>query len=431
MGFYTSVGMTAQYTLPKSFPSQDLQKTIYSALRKVLDRHPAMGATIAGTPRDPSWVRLQEIDLSKVIQFIDGKDVRQVIEDTHQLRFDGLGELPLWRMVVISQGKGEVNGEILVGFFFHHAIGDGGSGFAFHMDLLDAFNTPTAGAIDNTETSYIVKVPKLDMLPPLEGAHELPLGWFFITSQVLKSILLPAFPDPSFWSGPPIRSDKNITHIRTFSLPSETLDPVLQQCREHNVTFTSLISLLIARILATTYPDYTRFRSVQAMSFRRFTGTSHRAMVNYVSSYSHDFSSIQRSGYIPCGGEFSWDSVKMCHEDIKAATASPRNQQTGLLRFLNDYEGFFRGKIGQRREYSFEVSNVGIFDGGLREYGVKRITFSQPSNVVGAAYVFSVATAKRGDTSIVLTWQEDVVEAHFAEKVITDLESSLRKLAQI
>jgi hypothetical protein len=121
----------------------------------------------------------------------------------------------------------------------------------------------------------------------------------------------------------------------------------------------------------------------------------------------------------------------MCHEDIKAATASPRNQQTGLLRFLNDYEGFFRGKIGQRREYSFEVSNVGVFNGALNENAdVKRIMFSQPSNVIGAAYVFSVATAKGGDTSIVLTWQQDVVETQSAEKVITDLEQTLTRLAQ-
>src|SRR6202035_1580260 len=132
----------------------------------------------------------------------------------------------------------------------------------------------------NTESKSIVKVPKLDMLPSLEEAHELPLGWWFIASQLLKSIL-PTFPDPSLWTGPPMRSDDSITHIRTLSLPSQTFNPILQQCQEYNVTFTSLLSLLIARILATTYPEYTRFRSVQAMSFRRFTGTSKRVMVNY------------------------------------------------------------------------------------------------------------------------------------------------------
>src|SRR6202044_3940607 len=111
-----------------------------------------------------------------------------------------------------------------------------------------------------------------------------------------------------------------------------------------------------------------------------------------------------------CGGKFSWDAVRLCYGDIKVATASSRNQQTGLLKFVDDYEGFFRGKVGKFRDYSFEVSNVGVFDDGQEISEVKRILFSQSSNVIGAAYTFSIATAKGGDTSIVLSWQQDIIE---------------------
>jgi hypothetical protein len=425
MGFYSSVGMTAHYTLSENLFSNGLQSVIYTVLRQLLGKHPVLGVTISGTPRQPSWVRLREIDLSKVVQFVEGKDFRQMMEDTHRLPLTGVGsELPLWRVIVMDQGRREEKREIVVGFFFHHAIGDGRSGFAFHMDLSDAFNNLNSTSLDS---NVIVKVPKLEMLPSLEEAHPLPLGWLFIASEIIKSIL-PSFLNSSFWSGPPIRSENNITHIRTISLPSKTINPILQLCRANNVTFTALLSLLIARILGTTYPESTRFRSVQAMSFRRFTETSPRAMVNYVCPYTHDFSSIPKNGYIHCGGEFSWDAVRLCYGDIKVATASSKNQQTGLLKFVDDYEGFFRGKVGKFRDYSFEVSNVGVFDDGQEISEVKRILFSQSSNVIGAAYTFSVATAKGGGTSIVLSWQQDIIEEELAEKVISELESTLNNL---
>jgi hypothetical protein len=53
--------------------------------------------------------------------------------------------------------------------------------------------------------------------------------------------------------------------------------------------------------------------------------------------------------------------------------------------------------VGLRRVDSFEVSNVGVMDGSddqSKVAKVKRILFSQSSNVIGPPYVFSVATAK-------------------------------------
>jgi hypothetical protein len=168
------------------------------------------------------------------------------------------------------------------------------------------------------------------------------------------------------------------------------------------------------------------------MSFRRFTGTDQKAMVCYVSAFSHQFSSSGESNYIPCSGDFSWNAVETCHREIKVATASPRNQKIGLLRFLSDYEGFFRKQVGQEREFSFEISNVGGMDvesGVDHCAGIDRIIFSQSSNVVGSALAFSIASVNGGDLAIALTWQKGIVEDDLAVKVLQTLEAELAAFA--
>jgi hypothetical protein len=155
-------------------------------------------------------------------------------------------------------------------------------------------------------------------------------------------------------------------------------------------------------------------------------------MVCYVSAFSHQFSSSGESNYIPCSGDFSWNAVETCHREIKVATASPRNQKIGLLRFLSDYEGFFRKQVGQEREFSFEISNVGGMDvesGVDHCAGIDRIIFSQSSNVVGSALAFSIASVNGGDLAIALTWQKGIVEDDLAVKVLQTLEAELAAFA--
>lgn len=421
--------MTARYHLPSQLLSQPLESVIYRALRTVIEKQPAMGITLSGTAERPLWVRLKEIHLTRVVNFGKG-DTRKILEDGHQVGFTW-GDLPLWRVVVISP-EDEGKEGIEVAFFVHHAVGDGRSGFAFHLDFFDALNNLAANENDSQNKSLnLVKVPKLDLLPPLEEAHPLPLSYWFIATQIIKSIL-PGSKARQHWTATPIRSERNITNLRLLYLPSSILNVLLQQCRQHKVTFTALLTVTIARVLARIYTGYTRFSCSCAMSFRKFTGTGDRAMCNYVTSYAHKFSSVPLGDYIPCG-EFSWDAVHTCLEEIKSATASPANQQVGLLKFLDNYEGFFKGKVGKEREHSFEVSNVGVFNPetqGSEGVNVDRIMFSQSSSVFSPALVFSIASAKGGELGIGLTWQEGIVKVEDAEKVLGQLNAELRRLAE-
>ena len=421
--------MTARYELGEQF-GKDINNVIFGALGQVINQHPALGITIFDeTSKNPSWVRLKQIDLSKVVRFVNGEkggEITPIIESAHQTGFGSLEELPLWRIVVVCWPSEDVRYHIDVGIFFHHGMCDGKSGVAFHITFLHALNNlPTA-----KKHPSIVDVPKLDMLPPIEEAHSLPLSIFFTLSQLLKSIW-PASPDTSCWKGRPISSEHNVTRLRTVFLGSDVVENLTGLCRRRNVTITSLVTVIIARVLGETFPQYTRFTNTTAMSFRRFTGTDKQAMVNYVSSFGHRFSSTPTHDCIQCGGEFNWDAVNVCQQEIRNATASPKNQLVGLLKFMNNYEGWLRKKVGQNREYSFEVSNVGIIDGqetGEDNPSIRRMIFSQSSNVTGGAFLFSIASAKGGELAIALTWQEGIVEVDLAEKVLDTLELQLRSL---
>jgi hypothetical protein len=109
---------------------------------------------------------------------------------------------------------------------------------------------------------------------------------------------------------------------------------------------------------------------------------------------------------------------------------SPANQDTILLRFLKDYTGWFKKRIGKRREASFELSNIGTVGGGTEKGGdtarFTRIIFSQSASVTGPPYCFCVATANGGDMAIALTWQDGILEDKAAREVLAALEREIQ-----
>jgi hypothetical protein len=239
--------------------------------------------------------------------------------------------------------------------------------------------------------------------------------------------------DNQLWTGGPTRSENNVTKLRAIYIPSPILATLLHDCQTNNVTFTSLLIVTIARVFAQTYPDSQHFACKTAISFRRFTGTDNRAMVNYTTSISQYFSSVSRRGYIDCGREFSWSAVRACKRDLDRVTAGPKNHTLGLLKYMNDYASWMRSRVGLPRASSFEVSNIGVMDGALDEETkpakIDRVLFSQSSNVMGPPYVFSVATAKGGDLAIGLTWQAGVIDVELAETVLASVGLKLQELA--
>jgi hypothetical protein len=154
-------------------------------------------------------------------------------------------------------------------------------------------------------------------------------------------------------------------------------------------------------------------------------------MVNQVSGVTVNCSTKGGKGYVSCN-LVDWEAIRACRSVIDGAAKSPANQITILLKFLSKIEEFFWSRVGKERSWSFEVSNVGLVDGGLYGDGIaklRRLVFSQSANVAEAPYVFSMASVNGGDMAIALTWQEGVLEEAKAKQVMEALESELHLMA--
>lgn len=430
-----------------------LKTVIFAVLSDLLQRHPALGISIAGeTTANPSWVRLDKIDLEEVVRFQEMNESYKFVEDMHQLPFDRMGELPLWRAIVVGRHPTELPSSIdpnkdqrgleeyvfEIGFFYHHGIGDGTSGAAFHMDFLDTMNSlADTGRVVNIPIETVVKPPELDLLPSIEGTRAWPLSMKFVAGEVLKEYVLPD--NHSLWTGPPVQfppAGLPKTRLLTLFFDRGTVARLTQLCRRNSVTMTPLLSVVIARLLASRHSNRGDLTATVAISLRRFSGVDNRQVVNHVASVTVPFSTFPKSGSLSSSGSnpLDWSVVRSCKKFIDATAMSPANQNTALLRFLNDYRGWFKKRIGKRREASFEVSNIGVIDGGMENSGTarfRRIIFSQSASVPGPPYCFSIATTKGGDMAIALSWQDGILEDGARREVLAALEAEILKLADL
>lgn len=166
-----------------------------------------------------------------------------------------------------------------------------------------------------------------------------------------------------------------------------------------------------------------------AISLRKFAnGVGAEDMGTYISAMSCLFFRSNPKGKGRLGGGVEWEEAKRVKGLLAKAAGGTKNQFSAFLKVIPNIAKFLESKPGQSREKSFEISNLGVVDFGKgmegSEEGVRceRVVFGQSANVIGAAYSFSVATAKEGELSVLLSWQKGVVEERIASAVMEELE---------
>lgn len=271
--------MTAWYSVPRSVlgASDSITNLVYAALRELINIHPILGVNVKDeeTPA-PMWARLDKIDLRDIVKIIES-DLESTFDnwaqDGHRGSIGSSEELPLWRVVVAappSETKEDESTKIkevtrfAVGFFFHHGIGDGLSGGAFHLTFLNALNrlitNDPKASLDNS-TLAVVPVPKKDLLPNLEMKTPLPISILFMAKEIFKAFIYSPV-DSLLWTGPPISTElprPPITTVRSFLLPASIVDGLVSLCRREKTSVTALITILIGRKLGMMYPKYSHF----------------------------------------------------------------------------------------------------------------------------------------------------------------------------
>ncbi|CAG8960506.1 hypothetical protein HYFRA_00008226 [Hymenoscyphus fraxineus] len=480
--FYNKVLVSARYKAPLLLLSTTQEASnhkdgfkylIYSALSEVISKHPIMSIVIEdeGSPI-PKWRRVQKICFEDVVEIRsgglrNGEDEDAWILEGHGKELERRDEMPLWRVRVTRPILGEDKDEegmfgFTAAFYFHHAIGDGLSGNAFHLTFLSALNNLLSDppSISNAE---IIPPPKLPLIPTLEMGTKLGLTWWFVLKQIIKAFIWSPF-DKLLWTGPPIKNPPVLPAVgdqKCFEIEAGMVKKLVKKCREENTSITALVTVLVARKMAIMNPTYSHFAGTIPFSLRKFTGHSERDMGNFVSNVAPLFSSAKRTerGYISCvspeqrsdTGAYSefkgknllskdevlWNSARETRAFMAAGTASPKNQMVGLLGFVKDLVPFFLKKFGQRREYTFEISNIGVVDGGIGAEGKERrvifdkVLFSGSICTYAGPFEVMLATVKNGLMTVVVRWEKGVISDEDGRELARWLEEQLRGLDDV
>jgi hypothetical protein len=112
----------------------------------------------------------------------------------------------------------------------------------------------------------------------------------------------------------------------------------------------------------------------------------------------------------------------------------------GALRFIPDFRQNLKAKMGKKREDSFAVTNLGVFDGMViangndgetdREPRIRGMIFTQSCHVNGSGLQFCIMSIMGGEMTIGVSWQDGTVPLKDAECIATGLKAELLKFSE-
>ena len=380
----------------------------------------------------PNFRRLKIVEFKDVLQIVDleeNETLSQKLQELHDRRWS-TEKRPLWKLVVMRglQNVDDTSSgfKLHIAFVYHHVIGDGLSGAAFHRSLIR-----TLGEIDKTgyelrEASKAIEIPvSAKLIEPIERLISLPLSWLFLLKQILNEYaprwLIGA--PPPLWAGLPMQTLDECplrSRNRIVTITPDGMENLLEESRKRGVSLTSLFTASLVCNLAKALPEAPRFLGTTAYTLRRVTRSSMDEMVNQstglLTSYEGDLLRRVRNASTATGlVESLWDTALFFHSQLQAELAKcPRDNLVGLLPYVVDHVEFYRKKFGKGREATWEVSNLGVFktapDPLPEKSTLESMTFTQGAQPLGAAFSVNCVSIQGGPLTIAFTWQDSVVD---------------------
>ncbi|KAJ6113331.1 hypothetical protein N7523_006648 [Penicillium sp. IBT 18751x] len=434
IGFYLNVIVAATYELPDTL-SLPLKDYVYRACAAVIAEHPVLSAIpAADDTREPYFVRLPLVDLDQVVSFhqrqttsfanedelAPDQDLQSLLEEQHNSGFTAPNAF--WRLCILANNENQ--NQFTAVYVFHHALGDGGSGKAFHRSFLQALSTAK-----ERETKSLVESPQTPLLPNIEALHPMPLSFFFLAKKLFQAKVY-SRRDPGLWTAGQIQEPTK-TCVRLLPFSKSVVTSLRDLCRQEDTTITAVLQTAVARSVFAHIPiGYSSVACTGALSCRRWLPDeiTEDVMGVYVQDFEETYT---RSTISP--GAFPWDEARRSRQTIEAALKRQgKDAGPNLLKYVDNYQQeLCLSKLGQNRDKTFEVSNIGVVrsESSPEQPSIKGMVFSQCASVIGNALQFSVITGGDGCCMISLSWQEGVVEKSLAEAVIASLRDELHLLA--
>jgi hypothetical protein len=446
------------------------QESITKALSHCVMKHPILSAVIVdGHTEKPTFALLDKLDLSRHVDIrVSGSDlpeherIEQILAVVSDEQFPLVDEHPSWKIVLMPlPARDGAAIRLLVLFAYYHSHGDGKAGLAFHRTFFERLQ-------DGNVSEQSDKVFSIRLPPPMEEAGKLSLSWSYLLSPLLGAYL-PSFlatmlgvrasavaQENGVWCGEDLSFDPNNfrTGLTMVIIDHSTLRNALQRCKARQTSFTGLLNQLIARALhAELGPHHTSkvFASQIVVDLRHlFQGAfSNESMTNCVSAYNGTVTSpsIADEDWTSSSSDI-WIAARNTTTELANCAGTLHNQPIGLLQYLKDFRPWTLSQIGKKREGSYEISNLVVFDPVLHfaepsksapdTVQIERTIFSQPANAAGACLNFNLVTTKGGPLVMTATWQQGVLdvgdadaarEADFVRRVCSRLETDISELA--
>ncbi|KAH9944961.1 alcohol acetyltransferase [Epithele typhae] len=427
-------------------PSLALTKALlYSALASVVTtKLPVLAAHLPALPAPQIWTRMAILDLEKVVTFLpdagmDFTALQHTLEAEFERPMEFREDLALWRMWVFTDGT--------VVFGYDHSIGDGQSGPAFHAQLLAALSLlPT----DPPEVSSIVDLGAItaELTPAIESVADMSVP----LSQVVGGLLQEHVPwmdrkARCAWTGNP-----NLPHIEltcrvrvAYASPADAAK-LLAVARAHKTTVTCVLHTLSILIVSRMIHEadsgagvkYETIPSAIPISLRSQVGTPTTAMCNHVSTYtSHRGIFPKDVAAAPVSpASFPWAEATKLGAELKRARPEAA-QRIGAIKYLfGKYDKHYLDKLGKKRSYGFELSNLGAFPKGEKKDGteegggwaIRELWFVQSDATLGAVVKLNLVGSPEGGLGISITWGKGAIGDEFAETWVKRFKEGMQAL---
>ncbi|KLO16917.1 hypothetical protein SCHPADRAFT_937467 [Schizopora paradoxa] len=451
LGFDSCVVVGAKYV---GSAGESLSKRIlYPALSKVVQKHAALSASIKGAKsKEVSIGRLPSLNFSKVVEFLDiSLDDDEARDRFLEIQFERpilpIEGQPLWRLTVTTDN--------FVVFFWSHVVGDGLSGQAFHKALLEALNNagpPIPQSLDSPEE--VIAIPdNIQLLPPLENLTDVSVSIMTFLRALIGIIIPRSWTESKVWSGNNVVAEPRLStkvNVRSFNLTPETSKLLLSLSKKNGATLTSFLHTACVGVLSTLIEMGPNFRQTQQPRSTKYTSVGSAVPVSLRSianvdtvAFGNFVSAVYSSERLqPINADdistptFPWKTASSYAEKLRNGV--PRTRETvGTIKYLfGNYEGFFLGKLGKKRQLGLEISNLGAFtikkqtegESGAQNWTIGRVFFSQDDRVVGNALKVSVAGGLDGSLGITISWGEGSVDGDFAVAFTRDLREVVSKI---
>ncbi|KAL1883486.1 hypothetical protein Plec18167_002490 [Paecilomyces lecythidis] len=439
VGFYNNVALTARHLLPYD-DEPSLKDRVYGACANVINDHPMLSAVPADEgSRKPYFARLPKINLDRTVSFYTRKipsttdkedaELDGLLEAQHNKSFksDTGIEATAWRLVVILDP--EDRSAFDVAFIFHHALGDGMSGLAFHRAFSDALV-----AFNGTSLAEVIP-PNKEIPSALESLLYITISPLYLLKELFWSSI--GWQERGVWLANPTGETPK-SRYRSVRFSKDTTARLLSICRKNDTTVSALLQVQISRTLFSILPpEYAKLLCNGAATARRWVDVNavdDDTIGCYVAAYSDTYvrDALQTD-------DFPWHIARKSRENIQELIETKgRDNSVGLLRFIPDINRMLLSKIGKPRTSSFSISNVGVFhpkksSGSGTETGdarsrVGRMVFSQSGNHFGTPFEACLVTGGDGCLTMGFAWAEAAISEEFLLQLMHGVKDSLEGL---